>query len=72
MYKVSFGKAMGWNEERTKENTRHRFFNNEKKAWDFLDRLNKFTFKDKTLRAKCNITQRDFKLIAWNDLKEVE
>ena len=64
MYKVSFGKVMGWNEERTKENTRNRFFINEKKAWDFLDRLNKFTFKDKTLR--------DFKLIAWNDLKEVE
>jgi|8_EtaG_2_1085327.scaffolds.fasta_scaffold57523_4 hypothetical protein len=63
MYKVSFGIARCWNEEETKENTRHRFFNDEKKAWNFLDRLNKFTFKDKTLR--------DFKLIAWNDLEEV-
>tara|TARA_R100000322_G_scaffold155597_1_gene114759 strand:- start:137 stop:337 length:201 start_codon:yes stop_codon:yes gene_type:complete len=60
MYKVSFGMARCWNEEETRKNTRHRFFNNEKKAGDFLDRLNKFTFKDKTLK--------DFKLIAWSEI----
>ena len=52
MYKVSFGMARWWNEEETRENTRHRFFRDEKKAWDFLDRLNKFPSS----------------LIAWNDL----
>ena len=63
MYQVSFGMARSWNEEETRENTRHRFFSDEKKAWDFLNRIHKFNFKYKTLRG--------FKLIAWTDLEEI-
>ena len=62
-YKVSFGKARSWNEKSTKENTRYRFFNSEKKAWAFIERLNKFSFMDSTLR--------DMPLIAWNDLEKL-
>ena len=63
IYKVSFGKARSWNEEATKENTRIREFNSEEKAWSFVDRLHKFTFKDATLG--------DMDLIAWTNLEEV-
>ena len=63
IWKVSFGKARSWNEEATKENTRYRFFNCEKTAWAFIDRLNKFSFMDATLK--------NIKLIAWNDLEAV-
>ena len=62
-YKVSFGKARSWNEKSTKENTRYRFFNSEQKAWAFIERLNKFSFMDATLR--------DMPLIAWNDLEKL-
>ena len=63
IYKVSFGKARFWNEEPTKENTRSRKFNSEEKAWAFIDRLHKFTFKDKNLGG--------MELIAWTNLVEV-
>jgi|TARA_R100000482_G_C5116341_1_gene143278 hypothetical protein len=62
-YKVSFGKARCWNEKSTKENTRYRFFDSEKKAWAFIERLNKFSFMDSTLK--------DMPLIAWNDLEKL-
>ena len=63
IWKVSFGKARSWNEEATKENTRYRFFNCEKTAWAFIDRLN----KDQKDKIFCGI----IKLIAWNDLEAV-
>ena len=63
-YKVSFGKARCWNEGSTKENTRYRFFDCEKKAWAFIKRLNSFSFMDATLK--------DMPLIAWNDIDELK
>ena len=62
-YQVKFGMVRTYDTPELHENTRSKIFNDKSKAEKYLNRLNKFNFKDPYTS--------EFLLVAWTDLREI-